>query len=183
MRTLLACLLVASCWVSQASWGAHLEFRKVYSLVTIEPMEALKSNLRAYEAFRWDSAVRRQLGLTLQAVARHYHPRVGIDPTAADMAYEVGLTVSPYSPAIHLARVEYLLNSNRWQGPEIGPLLLTRQETAKLQPGVWLASAHYAARVGRRDLALEAIERGAAVADEPFFVGEFTRLSALLEAS
>ena len=132
------------------------------------PLMAFKANVAAYDYWPFDQLTRRQLILSLTKLTTHYGDRVELHPGAADRAYRISASASPYSPATQVARLEYLMYSGRLNQEEAERILSSLKITASRHPLTWLADALYAAGMGdtsRVHASLETMTTRTAVSD------------------
>jgi len=148
------------------SGSANFRAEKIFTLtkvnIKIAHPAALQANLEAYQIYPWERRYRHQLMLTVGALLKNAHGDVTITKEAADQAYKIANTASKYMPAIQMTRLEYLLNGRRWkeEPKEINELLGWLKIHAKLQPGVWVAEGHYAAKTGDAQRLVNAVNVG-----------------------
>ena len=126
------------------SYKAEMLFSVTQAKISSEPLMAFWTNAEAARIWPLHSHYRHQLLLTLRAVTDFMGERAVIEREAADRAYQISRSASPYNPGIVAAWVGYLLNSGRQGEPGIEELLATLKTTADLQAVTWLVEAVYA---------------------------------------
>lgn len=145
---------------SGLAYAAQVNFARTTLFIDREPLTAFEANVRAYDIYPFEQHYRRQLPLTLAKVFAHYTGRVAIEPDAADKVHRIGMSAAPESPATSIARVEYLLNSGRWQeGDEIERILSNLKSTAREHAVTWLADSMYAAKLMDAQRFVASLER------------------------
>jgi hypothetical protein len=102
---------------------------------------AFRKNLAAYEIFPLDRYARMHLALTLAAVTADYKDRLKLSPEAADKVYDISRTAAGYMPAVLIARGQYLVNSQRYDEPELEAVLDRLKEYSANIPEAWLLDA------------------------------------------
>ena len=144
------------------NFRAEKLFTNTITNIRVAHPAALQANLEAYQLYPYERRYRHQLMLTIGALLKNAHGDVTITKEAADQAYKIANTASLYMPAIQMTRLEYLLNGERWkeEPDEINALLGWLKIHAKLQPGVWVAEGHYAAKTGDAPRLINAINTG-----------------------
>lgn len=158
--TILVAGLIGGMWWSAYHWAKATRYTSITkTYLGTDLLGGLTANFAAYETWPFDTYVRHQLILSVSTALSQGNQ---INADAADKVYEIAITASPWTPAIILARLEYLLN-NRIDSPEIGPLIEGLKARAKLQHSTWMADAAWAIRNGDGNAAARAIEIGMAL--------------------
>lgn len=106
--------------------------------------------------------------------------KADVAPDAADKAFEIAKTASPWAPAVIVPRIEYLFRVNP-DSDEIPQLLNQLKVNARLQHATWVMEAAYGAYVGdwgRVEVALK-IGKGLPGAS-PSEISQYERLTAFL---
>lgn len=106
-RIVFGCAAAVFAAVAVLSTWASVEFARA---VRLPAEQALQANIRAWGAYPLWSEPRRQMALIASAWARTGSPH----PELVDRAFEVSRTASGDDPGLLVARIEYLLNSNRF---------------------------------------------------------------------
>jgi O-antigen ligase len=149
-------------------WASQLVVRDIHAGIGHEPFGALSANLRAIKIFPLHPWPRLQSTLTLATVLRTYPERVNLDPKAADKIYALSRSAAPDNPGILLTRVEYLINSGRWQDTdELAGIFATLRERGPLYPQVWAMEAVWHGLSGEIELAENAARTGLALDGGP----------------
>lgn len=151
-------LCAAILYSASLSWRAESIFKYVKPNIEIAHPIAFRSNLNAHLMYPYDRKYRHQLALTVGSLLKVAGGGVTITNEAADQSYRIAQSASRYMPAVQLSRLEYLLNSGRWEeSSETEELLEWLKEHARLQPGVWLADGSYAVMTGDTERLLMAL--------------------------
>lgn len=160
---LVAAFFVAWVGYSQPkAYAAERHFTVTRVLIKSNPLVAFKANLHAYQIWPYPAHIRRQLSLSLASLAAHSKDKLQIDNAAADAIHGVSLTAAADMAAIKAARIQYLINSRRWEADpsEVERLLGTLRERAALQATTWIIEAEVAMRLGDARRMAAAINAG-----------------------
>jgi hypothetical protein len=160
------------------NWAAYMQFSQAGHAIP-----ALERNLAAYEAFPLEPAYRRQLSGTLVYVMARHSPQVVIDPAAADYAARIARTAGPDDTSVLLPRAEYLINSGRWQEPEMADIMARLSRVGAGLQTYWLLKAYWHAFTGEPEQMRRAIAHGMAMKPATVDLTRFTALTAALEKS
>lgn len=171
-------------WAGVLSYKAEMLFSITQAKISEDPLLAFWSNAAAAQIYPLHSHYRHQLILTLRAVTDFRPDTVRIEPDAADKAYELSRSASPFNPGIVSAWVGYLLNTGRQNEPgqNVEGLLSQLKTTASLQAVTWLVEAVYALQARDYPRARNALAEGwdKAASRERQFMPEFERLAGVL---
>ena len=126
------------------SYKAEMLFSVTQAKISSDPLMAFWTNAEAARIWPLHSHYRHQLLLTLRAVTDFMGERAIVEREAADRAYAISRSASPYNPGIVAAWVGYLLNSGRQGEPGTEELLTTLKAMSDLQAVTWLVEAVYA---------------------------------------
>lgn len=144
----------------------------------VNPLYAFKANMAAHDKYPLPYFTRFHMALSLANLTRRQP--VAIQDLAADRVYQISRSASPHSPAVLLARAEYLLAAGRDTGPEIDTLLQRLKRQARIQPGTWITEAVYAIRRGDTQRALHAVVQARKLDLPPFYRTEINKLAAFI---
>ena len=165
------------------SYRAEMMFSVTQANISSDPLMAFWTNAEAAQTYPYHSHYRHQLVLSLRAVT-DLRQQIIVEPEAADKAYEVSKSTSPFNPGIAAARVGYLINSGRFdeKKAEIEALLTHLKSRANLQAVTWLVETIYAMKTGDTDRAKAALAVGYVRSKrrEYEFINEFQRLAGIL---
>jgi hypothetical protein len=142
---------------------------------------ALDLNYAAYVAFPLSPEYRRQLPGTMAYLLAKHQPSVQIDPAAADLAAKIARTAGPDDTSVLIPRAEYLINSGRWQEPEMADLMNRLARVATRMQTYWLLKAYWHAFRGEPDQIRAAIAHGEAMKPVTVDMSKFSALKAALE--
>ena len=126
------------------SYKAEMLFSVTQAKISSDPLMAFWTNAEAARLWPLHSHYRHQLLLTLRAVTDFMGDKAIIEREAADRAYQISRSASPYNPGIVAAWVGYLLNSGRQNEPGTEELLTTLKAMSDLQAVTWMVEAVYA---------------------------------------
>lgn len=127
---------------------------------------AFVHNFRATNLFPLDWLARHQLSLTLAYLVLSDKAST-VDPLAADKLFQISIDSSPWSPATHVGRINYLMASGRLEEKieEAERSLAMLKTTASRQGSVWATEALIADRLGDGERLVHAITAGLSVAN------------------
>tara|TARA_R110002020_G_scaffold469218_2_gene694044 strand:- start:173 stop:733 length:561 start_codon:yes stop_codon:yes gene_type:complete len=180
MATVAAFMLVYNgAWALRAEQG----FAVVRHYIEQDTPIALAANIKTYQMFPFERRYRHQFSLTVASLLKKAHGHVEITDEAADEAFRIARTASPYLPAVLMVRLEYLLNTTRWQTEreEIETLLAYLRTHASRQPGVWVAEGSYALFVGDAERSWRAIQTGRSLPAGESHAAQFAELYSKLD--
>jgi len=102
---------------------------------------AFRSNMNAFHAYPLDRFARMQLIMTLATMSERLRDQLQISRAAADRVYEISRTAAAYMPSVLVARGQYMLNSGRYNEPELERVLDYLKEYNPGQSTTWLLDA------------------------------------------
>lgn len=128
-------------------------------------LRAFQYNLAAHQAYPWERYPRMQLAMSVASLAVEYKDRLVLSPEAADKIYEISQTAAAYMPGVLVARGQYLLNSGRFNDPEMEVVMDRLKKHSGNLVVVWLLDAWVG--VYKRDIrrVLGSVNRITTVAD------------------
>ena len=169
--------------VLTASMSWHYAAERKFAIVNLyieknEPT-ALAANIQTHQLFPFEPRYRRQLVMTAGALLKNAHGRVQITDAAADEAYRISLTTG-HLPAIKLVRLEYLLNTGRWERrkEEVEEILAFLKQHSSLQPSVWIADGTYGIFTNDGVRALKAVMQGMELPEARYHASHFEKILA-----
>lgn len=174
--------LAAMLWTGAMAIQAQRYMLMTLATIATEPVAALQFNLAAVDTWQLDHWIREQLMLSLGRVTEQYKEKVKLENGAADKIFRIAMTAGPNMSAL-LSRAEYLFNTERYKNsqPEMERLLKQLKQSAATQAGTWVVEAYYAAAIGDRQRAQEAIAKGRAIGGAPRMQVQLDKLERLME--
>ena len=141
---------------------AHVYYTNLIGNYRADGVKSFIANLAAYQTFSWPHEIRQQLVFTFGSMLAKDHKRIRLDPRVADKVYKISKSASGRTFGTETARLEYLLNSGRWQ-TEPDEVKKTRdwmRSNAKTYAAFWVIEGNLALLEGDNDAAFEAVRRG-----------------------
>ena len=147
-----------------------------------DPVPGLDANLESIRLLDWPMRPRIQLSLTLHNLLSKYS-KAQLSPSAADRAYGIARSASPYATSTLMVRAEYLFASGR-NPEELISILEWMAEHQRLQPETWLLIASFAYYRGDYPAAYAAASTGLRCRGIDPPVGDaLTRVQRFIEAT
>lgn len=157
--------MVALCWLAasvalsvKAQLGErHYAQTQLWSRT--DPLQAFLAIKAAHDAMPLDARFRMQYVMTLEHL-RSSGAKVRLDKEAADRIFDIASSASPAHPAVMVARASYMLNSERWNEPQVKELVERLKAKASLYPESWMVVAFYNGKKGDHAQAASALVKG-----------------------
>lgn len=107
-------------------------------------VKAAQANFDAYKEMPLHPYFRRQLMLSIGNLLVKHRGKVKINRETADLAYKVAMTAAPYTPAVMLNRIVYLMNTGSQLDAEIPRLLNILSTNGAVLPEYWTLDGWFA---------------------------------------
>jgi hypothetical protein len=142
---ILGTLLVVAAFELTASWKAEMMFSDSIMINAQHPPLALTLSRRALQIQPREAYVRRFAAVQLSSAANWCEINPKCEATipfeAADEIYRVAQTAGPGFVGLLVSRAQYLLNSDRWNEPELSEIADRLESSFPLYAETWIVKA------------------------------------------
>jgi len=142
---ILGALLVVAAYELTASWKAEMMFSDSVMINSKHPPLALTLSRKALQIQPREAYIRRFAAVQLASAANwcEHNPKceATIPFQAADEIYRVAQTAGPGFVGLLVSRAQYLLNSDRWDEPELDEIIVRLESSFPLYTETWIIKA------------------------------------------
>ena len=164
MRAGLVAVTVFLVYFNYRVIAGERHFTQTRLWASIDPIQALVAINEAYKGNPLESRYRIQLIVSLEH-ARAAGKGVRIGGGAADRAYRIASSASPYHQAVLVSRAQHLINTDQWRGGEMAGIIRKLKRYARTHGEAWLIIGYHQGLMGFIDYAslsfITALDNGA----------------------